>query len=162
MANADTLRLQRRLFFVAALLFSVGLLTGIYSAAVLTGKIPSTLPRMALAAHLNALLGGLWIAAVAVSLPHVSLAANRLRQLCWLIVGANWANWFLTIVGSLLGVNGLEYTGQRANDGLALALQVAVVLPALAGALGWTYGLWRPTPFQAAAVRPESVSRRSA
>lgn len=98
---------------------------------------------MALAAHLNALLGGLWIAAIAVSLPHVALSASRLRQMCALVVGANWANWFLTLVGSVLGVNGLEYTGKPANDGLALALQVAVVLPALVGGIAWTYGLLR-------------------
>lgn len=141
MTGSDTLHLQRRLFAVAALLFSVGLVTGIFSAAVLTGKIPSNLPRMALAAHLNALLGGLWIAAIAVSLPHVALPTKRLRQMALLVVGANWANWFLTLVGSLLGVNGLEYTGKTSNDGLALALQVAVVLPALVGGIVWTYGL---------------------
>ncbi len=143
MASTDTAQLQRRLIALGALLFSVGLLTGIWSAAVLTGKIPSTMPRMALAAHLNALLGGVWIVVVALSLPFVAHSAKRTRQMCMLIVVANWANWLLTLVGSIAGVNGLDYTGDRANDGLALALQVSVVLPALVGGIAWTYGLFR-------------------
>lgn len=143
MAGADTLLLQRRLYGISALLFSVGLLTGIFSAAVLTGKIPSSIPRMALAAHLNALLGGLWIAAVATSLPHVAMGFARLRQVSYVIVVSNWANWLLTLVGAVVGAKGLEYTGERTNDGLALALQIAVVLPALVGGMAWTYGLLR-------------------
>jgi Na+(H+)/acetate symporter ActP len=71
------------------------------------------------------------------------LSGRRLRQTCALVVVANWANWLLTLVGALLGVNGLAYTGQRANDGLAFALQAAVVLPALVGSVAWTYGLLR-------------------
>ncbi len=143
MPTNDTMLLQRRVLATGALLFSVGLLTGIWSAAVLTGKIPSTMPRMALAAHLNALLGGLWIAIVAVTLPHLAYGAKGLQRTVCLIVVANWANWFLTLVGSCLGVNGLDYTGNRANDGLAFALQIAVVLPALVGGIAWTWGLLR-------------------
>jgi hydroxylaminobenzene mutase len=133
LASSDLLQVQRRLYAIAACLFSVGLATGVFSAAVLTGKISSGMPRMALAAHLNALLGALWIAVVAVSLPFVALSGRRLRQTCALVVVANWANGLLKLVGALLGVSGLAYTGQRANDGLAFALQ----------AVAWTYGLLR-------------------
>jgi len=56
---------QRRLAWAGAWLFAVGMVTGVWAAIVITEKIAVELPRLALAAHLNALLGGLWMIAVA-------------------------------------------------------------------------------------------------
>src|SRR6266508_957817 len=55
---------QCRLAWAGAWLFAVGMVTGVWAAIVITGKIAVDLPRLALAAHLNALLGGLWMIAV--------------------------------------------------------------------------------------------------
>jgi hypothetical protein len=42
-----------------ALLFFIGMLTGLWAGVALTGKVKVGIPHLALAAHLNALLGGL-------------------------------------------------------------------------------------------------------
>ena len=52
----------------AALLLLVGLLTGGYVSAAMTGKISAD-PHMALAAHLNCLLGAFWLLGMGWSLP---------------------------------------------------------------------------------------------
>ena len=57
--------LSRRLAWAGAWLFAVGMVTGVWAAIVLTERVVVQLPRLALAAHLNALLGGLWLIAVA-------------------------------------------------------------------------------------------------
>jgi len=63
-----TERLQHRVAQLGAWLFAVGLLTGLWAGVVLTGTIVVPIPRLALAAHINGLLGGLWLIAVAATL----------------------------------------------------------------------------------------------
>src|SRR5205823_14094330 len=60
--------LRRRLAVSGAWLFAVGMVTGLWAAAVLTERVSVGLPRLALAAHLNALLGGMWLVLVASTL----------------------------------------------------------------------------------------------
>ena len=50
--------LRRRASASGAILFALGMLTGLWSAAALTGKVKVGIPHLALAAHLNGLLGG--------------------------------------------------------------------------------------------------------
>ncbi len=57
--------IRKRLASAGALLFLVGMLTGLWAAAALSETVVVPLPRIALVAHLNALLGGLWLLAVA-------------------------------------------------------------------------------------------------
>jgi hypothetical protein len=52
-----------------------------------------------------------------------------------------WANWLITLVASVLGVTGLEYTRDTANNTIAALLQSLVVLPSLVGAGAWAWGL---------------------
>jgi hydroxylaminobenzene mutase len=132
--------LQKQLAFSGALLFFIGMLTGIWAAAALTGKVTVGLPRMALAAHLNGLLGGLWLLAVAWSFEFLHYGAKGLRRLA---LGAGipaYANWLVTLIASFIGVNGLNYTGQRANDIIAFLLQTLVVLPTLIASAFWAWG----------------------
>ena len=51
--------LRRALSRAGAWLFAVGLLTGLWAGVVLTGKVQVAHPRLALGAHLTAMLGGL-------------------------------------------------------------------------------------------------------
>ena len=51
-----------------------------------------------------------------------------------------WANWIITLIASFLGVNGLDYTGHRANDIIAFLLQTMVVLPTLVVCCFWVWG----------------------
>ncbi len=63
-----------------------------------------------------------------------------LRRLAIVVALAAWANWLVTLIASFLGVNGLDYTGNRANDIIAFLLQSLVVLPTLVGSGFWAWG----------------------
>ena len=131
---------QKRLAMAGALLFFVGMLTGLWSAAALTGKVKVGIPHLALAAHLNGLLGGLWLIAVAWTFQFLRYSERGLRRVAFAVAVPAWANLIVTLIASFLGVNGLEYTGQRANDIIAVLLQTLVVLPTLIASGFWVYG----------------------
>ena len=133
--------LQRRLAWAGAWLFAIGMVTGIWAAIVLTEKVTVALPRLALAAHLNALLGGLWLIAVAATLDMLRYGEMGRRRLAWVVVVPAWGNWLITLIASVLGVTGLEYTRDTANNAIAALLHSLVVLPSLVGASAWAWGL---------------------
>jgi len=133
--------LRRRLAWAGAWLFAVGMVTGLWAAAVLTEKVTVALPRLALAAHLNALLGGLWLIAVASTLDMLRYGATGRLRLAWLVTVPAWGNWLITLIASVLGVTGLEYTRDTANNAIAALLHSLVVLPSLVGASAWAWGL---------------------
>ncbi|MDX6695062.1 MAG: (hydroxyamino)benzene mutase [Blastocatellia bacterium] len=132
--------IRRRLAAAGAMLFAVGMVTGLWSAAALTNKVQVGMPRLALAAHLNGLLGGLWLVAVAWTFDFLHYDAKGLRRLALVVALAAWSNWLVTLIASFFGVNGLEYTGRRANDVVAFLLQTLVVIPTLIGAGLWAWG----------------------
>ncbi len=133
--------LRRRLARLGAWLFVIGLITGLWAAAVLTEQVKVPIPRLALAAHLNGLLGGLWLIAVASTVDLLRYGERGLRRLAWLVSIAAWSNWLITLVASVLGVRGLEYTNDPANNAVAALLQAFVVLPSLLGAGAWAVGM---------------------
>jgi hydroxylaminobenzene mutase len=138
--------LRFRLARSGAALLAVGMLTGIWSAAALTGKVVVAIPRLALAAHLNALLGSFWLLGLAFTLPMLRYGDAGRRRLVRATQVPAWGNWLITLIASFLGVRGLEYTSDRANNAIALALQVVVVLPSLACAIAWALGFGRHGP----------------
>ncbi len=131
---------QKRLAMAGALLFLVGMVTGVFAAAALTGKVKVGNAHLALASHLNGLLGGLWLIAVAWTFRFLHYGARGLRRLTLAIAIPAWANWLVTLIASFLGVTGLEYTGQRSNDIVAFLLQTCVVLPTLIACGFWAWG----------------------
>jgi hydroxylaminobenzene mutase len=133
--------LRRRLAWSGAWLFAVGMVTGLWAAAVLTGKVTVPIPRLALAAHLNGLLGGLWLIAVASTLDMLRYGPTGRVRLAWVVTVPAWANWLITLIASVLGVTGLEYTHDAANNAIAALLHSLVVLPSLVGAAAWAWGL---------------------
>ena len=132
--------LRKGLAQAGAWLFAVGMVTGIWAALVLTEAVKRPLPRLALAAHLNAILGGLWLIAVAVTLEFLRYGPKGRWRLALLVAIAAWANWLITFIASVLGVRGLEYTTDPANNVIAALLQAFVVLPSLVGAAVWAWG----------------------
>ena len=137
--KAETI-IRKRLAAAGAILFAIGMVTGIWSAAALTGKVTVGMPRLALAAHLNGLLGGLWLVAVAWTFEFLSYDAKGLRRLAFAVAIPAWANWLVTLIASFFGVNGLEYTSNRTNNVIAFLLQTLVVIPTLIGAGLWAWG----------------------
>jgi hydroxylaminobenzene mutase len=135
--------LRRRLAAAGAWLFFLGMVTGLWAGAALTERIVIGLPRLALAAHLNALLGGMWLVLVAATLDLLRYGERGRRRLAWVVIVPAWANWLVTLVASVLGVTGLEYTDDIANNAIAALLHSLVVLPSLVGAFAWAWGLAR-------------------
>ena len=125
-------------------LFAVGLLTGVWAAVVLTERVVVPIPRLALAAHLNGILGGLWLIAVAATLDRMRYGLAGRRRLGLLVIVATWANWLVTLIASELGVRGLEFTADPRNNAIAILLEVFVVIPSLLGAFAWAWGFGGP------------------
>jgi hydroxylaminobenzene mutase len=136
--------LRRRLAFNGAVLFTVGIVTGLWSAVALAGKVTVGIPHLALAAHLNGLLGGLWLVAIAFTLPFLSYGDRGKRWLSRTALLATYANWLVTLLASVLGVRGIDYTGDHANDFIAVLLQAFVVLPSFAACGFWVWGFRKP------------------
>jgi len=127
----------------AAWLMLVGLLTGGYVSFSMTGKLPAD-PQMALAAHLNALMGCFFLLGVAWTLPMLRYGAVGQQRLAWAVILANYANWAVTCVKAWLRVAGVDFIGQPVNDAVFGVLTLTVVLPALGAAAAWVYGFRRP------------------
>jgi hydroxylaminobenzene mutase len=132
----------RLLAHAAAWLVLLGLLTGGYVAAAMTGKVPAD-GAMALASHLNALMGAFLMLGVAWTLPMLSYGPTGQARLAWGFIVANFANWFVTGVKAWLRVPGVDATGEPVNDAVFGVLTLSVVLPALAAAGAWVYGFRR-------------------
>ncbi len=132
--------IRKQLAGAGALLFFIGMITGLWAAAAITQKFGVGDGKLALAAHLNALLGGLWMLAVAWSFEFLRYGTRGLRRLALAVAVPAYANWLVTLVASFYGVNGLDYTGQRANDVIAALLQALVVVPTLIASGFWAWG----------------------
>lgn len=128
----------------AAWLLLLGLLTGGYVAAAMTGKVPAD-PHTALAAHIGALLGTFTLLGVAWSLPMLRYGSVGQKRLAWLFIVPVYANWAVTSVKALLHVSGVDYTGQGGNDAVFITLNITVVVPVLIAAAAWVYGFRRPS-----------------
>jgi (hydroxyamino)benzene mutase len=137
--QAPTAPAARLLARSAASLFLLGLLTGIYVAAAMTGKVPAD-GHTALAAHLNALLGCFLMLGVAVTLPLLRYGPVGQRRLAWAFIVPNFANWTITSVKAWLHVAGVDLNGDPHNDRVFAALTALVVLPSLGAAIAWVYG----------------------
>ena len=138
--------LQRQLAGSGALLFAIGIFTGLWTAAAMTGAVKVGIPHLALATHLNGLLGGLWIVAVAWTLPWLGFSQVGRKRVGVLVAASCYANWLVTLIASFLGVDGLQYSHDMANNWIAAMLQGLVVAPALAGSFGWAWGFFRKQP----------------
>lgn len=124
----------------AAILLCAGMATGALVSFAMTGKLPAD-PHMMLASHLNAILGCLWMVAVAWSLPMTRLEEAGRRRLALAVTVANTSNWLITLVKAFLKVSGVDLIGEPANDAVFAALTLFVVLPSFAAAGAWAWSL---------------------
>jgi hydroxylaminobenzene mutase len=121
----------------------LGLLTGLYIAAAMGQRIHVDV-HSAVAAHLNAMLGALWMIAVAWSLPMLSYGEAGRRRLAIAVSVPNYANWLITGVKAALHVSGVDVTADPANNAVLGALTLGVVLPSLAAGGAWILGFRKP------------------
>lgn len=138
--------MARFLGLSAAVLMLLGLLTGGLVSAAMTGKIPAD-PHMALASHLNAILGAFWMVTVAFTLPWLRFSPVGAQRLAWGVVLPNYANWAVTALKSFWKVSGVDAIGEAKNDTIFGLLTLLVVLPSLAATAAWIYGFFgKPSP----------------
>src|SRR5262245_12264764 len=133
---------QTLLARAGAILILLGLLTGGYVSAAMSGALPLD-AGAALASHLNAILGGFWIFAVAWSVPRLGYGPTGARRLAWLVIVSNFANWFLTAIKAWWMVKGIAAIGEWKNDTIFGLLTALVVIPSLAAAGAWVWGMFR-------------------
>jgi hydroxylaminobenzene mutase len=139
----DVEKLRHEVAARGAVLFGLGMTTGLWAGAALTEKVKVAIPHLALAAHLNGIFGGLWLFALAFTLPLLSYGEVGVRRLVTLTLVPTYGNWAVTLLASVLGVRGLEFTGNGANDVVAALLLALVVAPTLAACAGWVWGFRR-------------------
>jgi hydroxylaminobenzene mutase len=131
----------RQLTLNAAVLMAIGLLTGVFVSAAMTGKANAD-AHAALASHLNALLGCFWMVAVAYSLPMLRYGEAGQKRLAWAVTVPNYANWLITAFKSFLRVAGVDATGDGKNDLVFGLLTAFVVLPSFFAVGAWVYGFF--------------------
>lgn len=127
----------------AAILMAIGLLTGVFVSAAMTGKVDAD-PGAALASHLNALLGCFWMVAVAYSMPMLRYGPVGLNRLAWATTVPNFSNWLVTVLKAFLKVKGIDFAGEGRNDLVFGLLTLLVVVPSFVAAGAWVYGFFGP------------------
>ncbi len=125
-----------------AVLLLIGLATGGFVSAAMTGKVDAD-AGSALASHLNALLGAFWVLGLGWSLQFLHYGPEGRRRLVWATTIPNVANWAVTIFKAFWKVKGIDFAGEVKNDTIFGLLTVLVVLPSLAAAAAWVYGFKR-------------------
>lgn len=135
-------RRARTLIALGAVLFLVGLLTGL--------AIPLFRnPRLGLSAHLEGVLNGLFLVALGAVWHHVRLQESLARLTVGLLVFGTWANWFFTVLGAAFGTGRLTpiasggMTGQPAQEQLVALGLVALSAAMIVGCALLVYGLLR-------------------
>ena len=131
---------RRTCAMLGATLIFVGLVTGLWAGVALNGTVEIPVPRLALAAHLNGLLGGLWLIALAWTLPFLHYGDKGRKTVMLLTAFVAWDNWFVTLIASFVGRTGLKLTGELRNDIIGYLLYGTVVLPGLVASGMWAWG----------------------
>lgn len=134
---------QRMLAFSGASLMVASLLVGILAAGAMSGTLPVD-GRMLLGAHLTGLMGVFFLFALAWSLPMVRYGQVGQSRLVWAVMTANWANLIIGTAKAPFGVHGVGYTEGAANNLVFVLLNVFVVVPTIAAAAAWAFGLRAP------------------
>jgi hydroxylaminobenzene mutase len=99
-------------------------------------------PHLALAAHLNALFGGFWLISLGATFEFLRYSDSQKRRLAYLVAIPSWGNWAITLLASVLGVKGLGFNSDPANNFVAVLLQVVVVIPSLIAGVYWVRGFF--------------------
>ena len=114
------------MIFHGAVVILLGLLAGFPYALVVTGTLASS-ERAWRMAHLEGILNGLTLIAVAAVAPWLVLGRRTQRALAWLLIVTAWGNIVPSVIGPLFGGRGLEFGGSAANSVMYVLFVAAVV-----------------------------------
>jgi (hydroxyamino)benzene mutase len=127
----------RRLKFLGMFLFMLGLITGL-------ALMNFTNPRMALSAHLEGIMNGLFLIAAGFLWTELKLSNGLLKAAYWLLLYGTFANWSFTLLSAILGTSkitpiaGAGHEGSSAQEtiltagftsvGISMVIAVAILL----------------------------------
>jgi hypothetical protein len=131
-------RLQSTMIAHGALVFLVGMVVGFPFAFVLLQKVvlwplpavewtPPGDVRAWRMAHLEGILNGLTLIAVAAAGRRIALGARAQAWVGWGLIVTAWGNIIASVIGPLFGVRGLEFGDGVANSLMYLLFVVAIV-----------------------------------
>lgn len=111
-ATAPDTTQSRRLLQLGALLFLLGLLTGLAVPALEN-------PRMGLSSHLEALMNGMFLILLGLLWPKLGLSQTPLTIAFWLAVYGTFANWLATLLAAAWGAGAAMpiAAGERQGSG---------------------------------------------
>lgn len=126
--NVETI--SRRLVFHGMILFLLGLLTGFVIPMVAN-------PRMGVAAHLEGVMNGTFLVALAYGWTKTSLGPRVSAAGFWLALYGTYFNWFFVLLGAAWGahalspVSGEGFEGSKAQEAILtaglLSISVAII-----------------------------------
>ncbi len=131
---------QRWMARQAAILILLSLFTGLAVASAMTGKLPAD-AHATLASHLNAMLGAFWILGIAWTVPMLRFGATGRQRVAWAVVVSQYGNWSITALKAFWKVSGVDLNDDHRNNVIFGLLTALVVLPSLATAVAWIWGL---------------------
>lgn len=129
---------RRRLLFHGIALFLIGLLTGLAEQHFAN-------VRMALAAHLEGVMNGIFLLAVGAIWSEVRLSYPMSRIAYWALLGGTYGNWVVTTLAAILGTAALSpitAAGHSAAPGQEILVATGFVLIGLAIILASSLLLW--------------------
>jgi hydroxylaminobenzene mutase len=129
---------RRRLLFHGIALFLIGLLTGL-------AEQHFTNVRMALAAHLEGVMNGIFLLAVGAIWNEVRLSPFLSKIAYWALLSGTYGNWVVTTAAAILGTAALSPItagGHSAAPGQEALVTTGFVLIGLAIILASSLLLW--------------------
>ena len=118
--------LPEKLILHGASVILVGMLAGFAYALVVTGDLEGS-ERAWRMAHLEGVLNGLVLLAVAGVADRLALGGGRATLLAWSLIVTAWGNVVASILGASLGVRGLAPGGNVANTIVYTLFVIAVI-----------------------------------
>ena len=115
-----------RLLQFGTVLFLLGLLTGLLVPAAAN-------PRMALAAHLEGLMNGLFLLVLGLIWPRLNLSARTITIAFWLAIYGSLANWVATLLAAIwpagsamMPLAGQGHTGTEMQEAILKMLLISL------------------------------------
>jgi (hydroxyamino)benzene mutase len=149
-----------RLLQFGIVLFLLGLLTGLVVPAVAN-------PRMALAAHLEGLMNGLFLLALGLIWPRLRLSARTVTVTFWLAIYASLANFVATLLAAVLPAGsalmplaGQGHTGTEMQELFLKVLLVSLSIFMIALCVLVLFGLRRGSSSDLPVDRADHVEGR--
>ena len=135
---------QKRYLISGFLLFLLGLIAGFLPAIAEN-------PRMALSAHMQGLLNGIFLICSGLALPHIKLSARLNRVAFMALIYGTYANFLATVLaaiwntGLLLDIHGNQTGTHTLHDIIVAILLMTLAINMIIGVSIFLWGLIRRT-----------------